>query len=227
MPRIINTRPTSIYWLIDIRPETLATAPKGRPFYCGKTVYPLKVRLNNHRRYAENHPSRPLSICINTCAKHLQISAMEIVPPGSDWIVRERHWIALLRGSFPGVVNVSDGGAGAPGNVHSIETRAKISAAITGKKRSIETRMRISAAQRGKPGKGLSSEARAKVSAARKGVKFSDEHRAKLSAINTGKKQSVEHRAKIGAAHKGRRKSTEHRTKISESIRRWHAEQRE
>jgi len=73
---------------------------------------------------------------------------------------------------------------------HSAETRAKLSAIVTGRV--------------------VSPETRAKLSSALKGRSFSPEHRAKLK-----KPKSLEARANMSASHKGVPLSIEHRAKLS------------
>ena len=104
--------------------------------------------------------------------------------------------------------NLTDGGDGTSGAVHSPETRAKLSAASKGRKLSAEARAKVSAAA-----SNPSPETRAKMSAALKGRKHSPEHRAKISAAV--RNQSPETRAKRSAALKGRPLSPEHRAKLS------------
>jgi group I intron endonuclease len=113
----------------------------------------------------------------------------------------------------------------------SAETRAKMSAALTGKQRSADHSAKLSAALKGKlpsaetraklsaarKGKQLSADHIAKLSAALKGKRHSEETRAKISAAKKGKMPSSETRAKIGAAHKGRVQSAETRAKLSAS----------
>ena len=119
--------------------------------------------------------------------------------------------------------NLTDGGDGTSGAVHSPETRAKLSAASKGRKLSAEARAKVSAAA-----SNPSPETRAKMSAALKGRKHSPEHRAKISAAvrnqspETRAKRSAalrnpspETRAKRSAALKGRPLSPEHRAKLS------------
>jgi hypothetical protein len=93
------------------------------------------------------------------------------------------------------------------GRVVSLNTRAKISAALTGRicgPMPLEQRLRIGAALVGHV---HSLESRAKMSAAKKGRimnPLSPETRAKISLANKGRKRgslSVEHRHKIGAAN--------------------------
>lgn len=90
----------------------------------------------------------------------------------------------------------------APGgsvNLHTEETKAKISAAKQGNRHSAETKAKLSAAAKGRK---LSEEHKAKIGAAGKGRKQSEETRAKKSSANKGKKRSSETKAKISAARK-------------------------
>lgn len=93
----------------------------------------------------------------------------------------------------PAGYNLTDGGEGMPGHVHSPETRTKMAARIY----SDEAKAKISA---GMMGHVLSAETRAKISAANTGKVFSPETKAKMSAAQMGKVLSPEHVAKIAAA---------------------------
>lgn len=219
MARIPNTRPTSIYWLLDVRPEVLVIWPSGLPFYCGKTVIDVQSRLKNHRYYAASRPRRRLSERLVICGDHVRIKVVEIVPHDADWAECERKWILTLRTLYPNCLNIADGGSGCPGNILSAESRAKISAAHMGKVVSPETRAKMIAARVGKP---LSAKHRAQLSESVKRHQRSADHCANLSAALTGKKrpkQSTETRAKRSASLKGRKFSAEHRAKIAEALR--------
>lgn len=213
MPRRSNIHPTTIYWLIDVRPDTLTSHPSGKPFYCGKTIKAPSVRLNGHCADARRSSSRPIAKRLNECGDHIRIDLVETVPVGDNWQEREQFWIATLRHFYPDCVNVQRGGEGTPGLIHSKEARAKMSAARKGKARgplSAKHRANLSAAKRGKKhSQPVSAEHRAKLSAAGKGRIISEEWRAKLSAAATGKRLSAEHRAKVGQAGKGRKQSAE------------------
>lgn len=233
MPRQKNTRPTSIYWLYDSRPEMVAMfGPDGQPFYCGKTVKRPNERLKVHRWGARKYPSRPHSIRITECGEHLTMRIVEVVPTGDDWCARERFWIATIRLFYPGSTNVAAGGEGAPGWIPSAEFRekariariqhnkspqhrAKISAALKGRIRTPEHCAKISAA---KVGKSQSAESNAKRSATQSGRKRSLEANAKTAAGLRGKKHSPERCAKISAAKTGKKlpqRSPEHCAKLS------------
>ncbi|KRQ11648.1 hypothetical protein AOQ73_06120 [Bradyrhizobium pachyrhizi] len=200
MPRVLNTRPTSIYWLFDMRPETLVVWPNGLPFYCGKTVSDPVVRLQEHQRDANRHPTRAVSARIIECANHIRVQVIEIVPAAADWRECERRLIRALRLLHPGGANISDGGEGTPGVVHSQEARAKMSAAGKGRKFTPEHRARIGDANRRRM---VSDETRAKMSIARMG-----------RPTTTGRKHSAITLAKMSAAKKGKPLSPEHLVKL-------------
>lgn len=249
MPRKHIRKATFIYWLIDVRPETIADGwPNGKPFYCGKTVQSLSTRLNHHKSAGKYNLSRLVSKRIHECGEHVSIKLVEMVDAEQDWIEREKHWIAILRYSFPGGANISAGGQGVLGYIPSEETllkltaasrrkascpefRARLSKACTGRKYSAETRAKVGAAQRGKK---ISDAHRAIISATHKGKPKSEEQRAKMSAATKGKSKSEEHRAKIierlikspPAKGKGKPKSEEHRAKLSEATENWYKRQK-
>ena len=84
------------------------------------------------------------------------------------------------------------------GQKRSPETRAKISAGLTGRPMSDRTREALYTSRKGTT---HTPEARAKISAALMGRVISPEHRVKLSNANKGRPLTVEHRAKISAAN--------------------------
>jgi len=146
---------------------------------------------------------------------------------------REIFRIAHYKSVGYDLTNMTDGGDGVIGFIHSVEARAKMSAANLGRVHSLEHRAKIRVAQLGNKrspetrakisaaglGRVQSPEHRTKIGAGHLGIKPSLEARAKMSAAGLGKPKSPEHRAKIGAAHKGRVLSPEHRAKISATLR--------
>lgn len=205
MARRPETRPTLIYWLIDMRPETIAAGwHSGYPFYCGKTVVLPIRRLVQHRHTAVEYPRRQLSVAIRECGEHVRVQTMEVISPEIDWRARERYWIELLKFSFPERnANVSKGGDGCPGFVHRPESIAK----MRGRKVSSETRVKMGAWQKGRQPSVATLE---KMKAARKGRKLSVAHRANLSVAGAKRKWSAETCAKISAAKRGKQFSAEH-----------------
>lgn len=207
-----NDRPTVIYWLFDMRPEMLGDRGLGTPFYCGKTVNDLNERLYGHKHDATRHLNRPTAVRVNACAGQIRIQQMATIAAGEDWIAAEKLWIGTLRLLYPNsATNTTAGGQGAPGLVHSVTTRQKISAAKQGKPKTEEHRAKLRAANLGKKlsdetrakmrirmlGSTQSPESRRKTSEGRKGIVFSADHRAKMSKALTGKRLSPEHKANI------------------------------
>lgn len=208
MPRRKNTEPTSIYWLQDIRPETIAAGwAQGLPFYVGKTIRKPEYRLKAHVHSAAKRSRGKVGARILECDGYVRIVTLETVSPDEDWCAREKYWIATSRRMFPGhIVNVSDGGAGAPGMVQSSEHRAKISAGVRGRKHTDESRAKMRMVSVGrKP----SPEAIEKAAAVCRGRRLSPEHRAKVSAAMSGKKKSPEAIAKMVASQRGRKQPPE------------------
>lgn len=97
---------TTIYWLVDVRPETLANGwPNGFPFYCGKTVNTLEARLAGHRADARANKTRPVCAWVRMCGRHIRIVKITTVPDGEDWSIVERQWIAFTRRQY--IVNAN------------------------------------------------------------------------------------------------------------------------
>lgn len=117
--------------------------------------------------------------------------------PLGGWQDAEKLQIRLAQMSGCRLVNLSPGGySGASGQVVSMETRAKLSKALSGRIRSSKHIENMAEANRRRSacplvkaklrsalsGRVISQETRMKMSAARKGVKFSDAHRAGIRA---------------------------------------------
>lgn len=239
MPRRKNTRPTKIYWLYDMRPETMALGwIDGLPFYCGKTVFNVSDRLAGHRFDAKKAPTRPVCQWILAVGAFLRAQTVEVVPIEANWAKRERAWIKTLRAINPDCANVSEGGTGSPGYVFTAEVRARHRAGLLGHEVSAETRAKISASTKGRVvsaetrakmsinALNMSAETKAKISATLTGRKLSPERRAQLRETVTGRKHSAASRAKMSAAqkargaeisaiHKGKTVSAETRLKMS------------
>ncbi len=150
------------------------------------------------------------------------ILVLEEAASSDDLPAAERRWIAHGRAQGWPLTNLTDGGEGQLGLVHTAEAKAKISASLMGrpcptkgKHPSAETRAKMSASHKGHP---VSAETRAKRSATQKGKPmpaacvaaaranhprghyFSDEHRANVSNGLMGHPVSDETRAKLRAA---------------------------
>ena len=217
---------TFIYRLIE--PDT------GDVRYVGKTVKILEHRLGKHISKAvvslkQNYVCR----WIRKLAERGLAPIIELIEiAGDNWAERERYWIAFYRGQGARLTNVTDGGEGAPGFVHSAETKALMSLLKTGKKASEKTRAALSAAGFRRPpaspetrarlkaalmGHVTPPEVRTKISASHLGKVMSDAARLAMSKAQTGRRHSPETRARIGLSGKGRIHSQEARDRISAS----------
>lgn len=204
MARRPNTLPTSIYLLIDCRPETIARGwAEGEPFYCGKTIRTLRHRFRQHLNLAtaDLESERALLPRIRECDGHVKIILIDTVPAGGNWWDRERAWIAWCRATYPGMVNTTDGGEGVPGLICSEKTKEKLRNLYLGKPLSPETKAKISKALMGRV---ATPETRAKLSASNTGKKASPETKKRLRESHIGKGHTPETRAKIGATLKKR-----------------------
>lgn len=118
-------RYTAIYALCEY--------PSWRPRYVGKTTQHLHQRHKAHIRDARRGGRRPVNYWMRKqldTGAWLAIKLLEDVPPGGDWIARERHWIAALRGEQPDLLNICDGGEGFAGYRMTADHKAKIAAAL-------------------------------------------------------------------------------------------------
>lgn len=164
--------------------------PNGTPCYIGKG---RNGRWKQHLTNSTNQHLRNIIAKAGGEIPHVKLHV------GLTNAQATTYEIALIKaiGRKPNgpLVNLTDGGEGAPGCVHSQATIAKRVAAIKGKKCSETTKQKIAAAHLGKT--------------------YSDEHRASISEALTGRKISPE------ALAKRTKHSEEHRAKLSESIREW------
>ena len=124
----------------------------------------------------------------------------------------------MLIASTKGVLcNLTNGGEGPSGLVHSEESRRKMSLSrlgdknhFYGKTHSPEVKERMSRAKKGRPGPKHSPETLERIAEANRGRKMSDEARAKMRAAWVGREITPEWRANLSKAHKGRKHSPEH-----------------
>lgn len=115
----------------------------------------------------------------------------------------EKERIAFWR-NLVDLANITDGGEGVSGLVHSEELKQKLSFLYKGKPSPL----------RGKP---LSEEHKKKLSESHKGQTLSLEQRSRLSKSLTGKPRSEETKQKISQSKKGKPFSELHRRALSES----------
>ena len=152
--------------------------------YIGKTARSLEIRLQEHLRHAETYFERAVK---KYGIDAFEVSVVEECNNEKELNEREIYWIEKFNCKYPNGYNLTDGGEGCTGFIHSAETRAKISETHRGREKapcSEETRKKISVSNKGHS---VTAETRAKISAARIGKKLTLEHRQKLSAVRKGK----------------------------------------
>jgi hypothetical protein len=220
----------------------------------GKIHYVGATRLGHSRPSANWTPSA-LAVELNEAKRMWLEEVREIGTPGIlileridspkpyDLGAAEKRWILALREQGHPLTNISPGGDGFPGYVHSADTRRKISEAKQGVPRSPADRAKMSASHltrdrspeeleqitalgRGWKGKTRSPETRAKMSAAKQGRPRSPETIAKVAAALRGRTLNSEQRAKLSQALTGKVRSPETRAKMSEAKRKYWAERK-
>lgn len=152
----------------------------GLPYYIGK---------GSNRRAWRKHPGEtqpPLDSTRIIIVEHnlTEVGAFALERRYIKWYGRKDNNTGIL-------LNLTDGGEGSSGKIHTQKTRDKMSKTRKGKPHSAEHCAAISAASIGKRGTNL-------------GKQFSAEHKAKISAAHIGKIFSKESREKMSASMKGR-----------------------
>lgn len=160
-------------------------ADSGEIFYVGKGVG-ARARVCSQR----GHSWREIYERYGRVVEYLAYFYEEI-----DALNFEREVIRTLRRSGIGLVNVTSGGQGTSGYVHTERAKKKMAAAAVGRK--------------------ISEQARQKISEANKGRVMTPEHRARLSEANVRRFSTVERRKQVSECQKGRVFSAEHRARIS------------
>ena len=149
-------------------------ATDGSIFYVGKGESKRawsKVSRNRHWKYIVAKHDYNVTILLNNLTEE-------------QAFILEKQTIATL--GRENLCNMTDGGEGMSGFLHSEETRNKMSKSRKGNTNS--------------KGRKLSDETKLKLSKANKGKKLSDKTKLKLSEVGKGRKQSPEHIAKRRAA---------------------------
>lgn len=193
--------------------------PNGTPFYVGKGtgIRALKFHARNkyHKNIVAKHGKANIIVKIvndslaEACANVLEIETIAAC--------RKFGWV---------LANMTDGGEGSSGMVHSPATRKKIGDSHRGKKRtpfSAETRAKMSAALLGNTynlGRKHTDDAKANMSGSQMGNtkflgrKHTLETKARISSALLGKPKSAEHRAKNSAVHIGQKPTAETRERM-------------
>lgn len=164
-----SNRETTIYALCD--PDT------GAIRYIGKSV-DVARRYKSHlsARDYQHTPIRRWVAKVKRAGKVPTLRVLEVC--GEDWVERERHWIAASRAAGADLLNLSDGGDGAPGVRRTAEQRAASSRLAKAQGRRPPSHLRKSAQTF--LGHTHTDEARQRISDARQGMRFPDAHRQAL-----------------------------------------------
>lgn len=174
----------------------------GSPCYVGKG----KGSRWMLRRARKNH--RLLNIFAKAERLGIEVPAVKIREnlTETEAFMIERAFIAAIgRRPHGTLVNLTDGGEGVSGHVHSAESRAKMSLAAkgrpgphTGRKLSAEHRAALSVAKLGKKRGKRPPEHGAAISAGKMGKKATEETRAALRAANRSGEPEVRERIRRG-----------------------------
>lgn len=183
----------------------------------GKKYVGLTTDLKT-RQYNWNNLNQPYAgnVITNARAKYgIDAFDFEILKECNDneldyW---EKYYIKELNTKKPYGYNMTEGGDGCPGYIHSEETRKKISESLKGKTPWIK-------------GKHLSEETKKKLSIINKGKKLSEDIKKKIGEAqkgekhwNYGKHWSEEDKEKLSESHKGKKQTEETKLKRIEKLR--------
>ena len=171
----------------------------------------------------------------------VEVRLVESAMSETDALALEIERIAFWRDAGVKLTNLTDGGEGVVGLVHTPESRRKISDRLKGRiagPHSEETKRKISEANiaaarrpgglygRANPahsarlkGRSLSSEHRLRIGIGLQGHVVTEEARIKSSITQSGRKLSVEHREKLSVSHLGNIPSEHTRMKMSKAQR--------
>ena len=176
--------------------------------YIGSAIN-LKCRCTQHfsdLRYRRHYNSHLQAAFLKYGETAFLFSVLEYTEPPL-LLEREQHYLNIWSPEY----NILAIAGSRLGHCHSLETRAKMSAAWT-----IERRQAKADRQRGSH---HSEETRRKMSEAHKGKRLNQEARKKLSAAQKGKHQSEQTKRNMSKAHMGLQHTEESKRKISEATR--------
>lgn len=160
----------------------------GEPFYVGKG------RGNRAHSHASRNPHWK-NIVRKEDGCHVNLIAHDLDEEFA--LLLEVETIDKLRRIGANLANITSGGEGVSGLVHTKESRLKMSSSLKGRK--------------------LSKEHVAKCIKAKMGHIVSDETRKKLSSIHSGRKMTEEQRLKLSLSKRGSRLSDSHKKAISKA----------
>lgn len=193
--------------------------PSGVPFYVGKGQ---GGRCWSHLRGAGKKNTWKDSIIAQAQQNELEIPIVFIA---ENLLEEEAHWyeMAFIKaiGRFPNgpLVNMTGGGEGVSGLIHSSLTKAKMSRAHKGIRFTEDHRRKLSEA--GKKRR-LGVDQVTRLRTIHLGKPLTDAHREKLSRIFMGRVILPEVAKKIGDANRGRHHSIESRKKMSQKAKQRH-----
>jgi len=178
------------------------------PFYIGKgngNRYKVQSHLREDQAFLKNKINKVGNSNVKIHFLHKDISEEEAF----RW---ERYWIKYIgrRDLKEGTLcNLTDGGEGQSGFIHSEESKQKMRKAHKGEKNSMYGKSHTEVAKQKMctihKGKTHSDETREKMSKSQKGRKHPEGTKQKMSKTKKGKTHSVETKRKISDATKGKR----------------------
>jgi len=183
--------------------------------YVGKTVKPILKRFISHCNSAKGGSNQIICRAIKKYGKDsFLIEQIDTASTEKELFQKEIEWIKKLD-TYNNGYNMTLGGEGQSGRLHSIETKLKMSKERRGRKVSEETKARLRLLSieywNKNRGRKSSEETKAKISKNRTGInlgfKHSEEAKIKMSVNRSGIKPSSEVRAKMRAAKLGKKKT--------------------
>lgn len=194
-----------VYGLID--PRT------GEIRYIGQTSVGLLRPKRKHTSHCRNWELNLEKIGLKK--QILELDHWDGFGDYKKWLDEtETFYISYFKMIGANLTNLSIGGEGRRGFLHSQETKEKISLSLTGKRHSLLTKEKISNSHKGimtwNKGKKTSTETRLKQKRAHIGIPLSKETKLKMSRARFGKVKSLETRKKISESLK------KYRSKIEE-----------
>ncbi len=192
------------------------TCLENNKVYIGKTIRTLNLRKQQHLNDAKhNKYCSLLHRAINMYGiDNFCWEVLDTVMFSDLLLDLEKFYIAKYNCMFPNGYNLTAGGEGTIGYIHSMETKKRMSNARIGKQHTMEHNIKIGLAG---IGRNHSEETKKKISEANKGIPKSYEHKIKLSMANMGKHLSAETIEKLRIASTGKKHSEKTKKKLSEN----------
>jgi hypothetical protein len=187
----------------------------SQPFYVGKGC---NGRYLEHRKEALGLLHKPGNKSIKVKIIHklwkigLDFQVELVMENLEEWEAFEIEKQAIMtygriNNNTGTLANLTNGGEGIGGCIHTEESKRKFSESHKGNKPSEETRLKMSKSHKGnqgRKGQPLTEEIKAKISKSNTGRVMSEETKQKLREHRTGKPLSQEHRQKLSEARKGK-----------------------